>query len=132
MVIKMAISLLNYASQSLAVHPLQYLNTVKRGDIKGNLKAMWNMPYDADPLLEPEFVGLSCGQVILLTQVKQAVRGDGSATDRLLDRMIGRPEQTNKNLNVQGTYKDFMEEVARAEGIIDVDASSAVSDQPEI
>lgn len=109
--------------QKLAVHPAQYLATVKRDDIKANIKAMWLMPYDADPILEPDLVGLTCGQVILMTQIKQAVNGDGAATDRLLDRMIGKPEQTNKNLNLNGSYKDFLEEVAKAEGIIDVDGN---------
>lgn len=102
-------------------HPAQFLSNIKAADVKANIKAMWEIPYDADPILEPEFVGLSHGQVIIAQQFKKAVGGDGESTDRLLDRMIGKPEQTNKNLNVQGTYKDFLEEVGRQEGIIDAD-----------
>lgn len=121
------------SKQKLALHPAQYLASLKRDDVKGNIKAIWSTPYDADPILEPEFVGLTYGQAALLKQMQQAVRGDGASVDRILDRMIGKPEQVNKNLNVQGTYAEFMEQVAKAEGgIIDVDADTAVSDQQEI
>lgn len=113
----------NKKGQMLALHPAQYLATIKQADVKANIKALWCAPYDADPILEPEFVGLTHGQVILMQQMKKAIAGDGESTDRLMDRMIGKPEQVNKNLNVQGTYKDFMEEVAKAEGIIDVDGN---------
>lgn len=109
-------------------HPAQILANIRRDDVKANIKALWCALYDADPILEPDYVGLTYGQVVLLQQVQQAARGDGTATDRLLDRLIGKPEQVNKNLNVQGTYKEFMEEVAKAEGIIDVDARATTSD----
>lgn len=98
-----------------------YLSLVKNDDVKANIKALWNMPYEADEILEPEFVGLTYGQVILFQQIKTAVRGDGQATDRILDRMIGRPEQVNKNLNVSGTYAEWLDQIAKQEGIIDAD-----------
>lgn len=115
-------------NQRLAVHPAQYLATIKKDDVKANIKALWAMPYDADPILEPEFVGLTYGQVIVQQQMIAAARGDGAAMDRILDRMIGKAEQVNKNLNISGSYADFMEQVALKEGIIDVDPSSATSD----
>lgn len=105
----------------------QVLATVKRDDVKSTIRALWSQPYDADPILEPEYVGLTHGQAILFKQMELATKGDGSAVDRLLDRMVGKPEQVNKNLNVQGTYKEFMEEVARQEGIIDVEPSATDS-----
>lgn len=109
--------------QTLALHPAQYLATIKADDVKSNIKAMWLMPYDADPILEPEFVGLTQGQVVLAQQFKAAARGDGAAVDRLLDRMVGKPEQVNKNVNLNGTYKDWLEEIAKAEGIINADGN---------
>jgi hypothetical protein len=108
-------------NQLCATHPAQYLASVKLHDVKGSVKEFWCTPYDADPILEPELVGMSYGQVILFRQFQLAARGVGESVDRLLDRMIGKPEQTNKNLNLQGSYKDFLEEVAKAEGIIDID-----------
>lgn len=109
--------------QLCPVHPAQYLASIKADDVKANIKQFWTMVYDADPILEPECVGLTYGQVIIFRQVQQAVNGSGDATDRLLDRMIGKPEQLNKNVNLNGSYRDFLEEVARAEGIIDVDGT---------
>lgn len=109
--------------QVLAVHPAQYLATIKSSNVKASLTALWDMPYDADPILEPEFVGLTHGQVIMSQQVQQAIRGEGAAVDRLLDRMIGKPEQVNKNLNVNTTYKEFLEEVAKAEGELDTNGN---------
>lgn len=106
--------------QVLAVHPAQMLANIKSHDIKANIKAMWSMPYDADPILEPELMGLSCGQVIIARQIQKAMEGDGTSVDRLMDRMIGKPEQINKNLNLKSTYKEFLEEIAIQEGIIDV------------
>lgn len=107
--------------QVCAVHPMQYLAQVKSDDVKGSIKQFWTMPYDADPILEPELVGLTYGQTILFRQFQLAAKGLGESVDRLLDRMIGKPEQLNKNVNLTGSYKDFLEEVAKREGIIDVD-----------
>jgi len=121
------------SKQRLAVHPAQYLASLKKEDVKGNFKALWCLAYDADPILEPEYVGLTYGQVAIMQQMKQAAKGDGGAMDRVLDRTVGKAEQVNKNLNVQGTYAEFMEMVARAEGgIIDVDPTAATSNQSEI
>lgn len=114
----------------LAIHPAQALAAVKKSDIKANIIALWNTPYDADPILEPEMVGLTHGQVVLMQQVKMAVRGDGAAVDRLLDRMIGKPESINKNLNANMSYKDWLEEVAKQEGIID--ANGRVIENAEV
>ena len=107
--------------QLCSIHPAQYLASVKSEDVKGNIKQFWGMPYDADPILEPELVGLTYGQVILFKQVQDAAKGIGESVDRLLDRMIGKPEQLNKNINVNKSYKDWLEEVAIEEGIIDID-----------
>lgn len=115
------------SKQISAIHPAQMLVNIKKDDVKANIKALWNLPYDADPLLEPECVGLTYGQVIIQQQMKAAIRGDGTAVDRLLDRMIGKPEQVNKNLNVSGSYKDWLEQVAKEEGILDADGK-VVSD----
>lgn len=116
-------------AHKLAVHPAQYLSTLKRDDIKANLRTLWNHPYPADPLLEPEFEGMTYGQVALHQQVIAAARGSLEALTVVLDRLIGKPEQVNKNLNVSGSYADFMEQVAKAEGgIIDVDAHTTTSD----
>jgi len=106
------------------LHPSQYLANLKSQDLKANMQLMLDMPYDADPILEPEFIGMTYRQVIIYRQIQLAVKGDGAAVDRIWDRIEGRPTQVNTNVNVNGTYKDFLTEVARKEGFIDVDATS--------
>jgi len=89
---------------------------------------MWDQPYNACPITEPEFEGMTYGQVILKKQVLYAAGGDPAAFDRVLDRMVGKPLQANVNTNLSGSYKDFLEDVARQEskdnppdGAIDVE-----------
>lgn len=120
---------LSKAKQIQAIHPAQFLALIKQDDVKANIKQFWVMPYDADPILESELVGMTYGQVILFRQIQQAAKGLGESVDRLLDRMIGKPEQLNKNINVNKSYKDWLEEVAISEGIIDVDGR-VVSEGP--
>ncbi|MDE1866580.1 MAG: hypothetical protein KGI08_02570 [Thaumarchaeota archaeon] len=115
------------------MNPAKYLALVKKDDIKGTLKEIWTMPYDADPILEPEFTGLTYGQVILMEQAKRAIGGDGGAVDRILDRLIGKPEQINKNMNISGTYAEWLEQIDKMEKeTIDVEPTTTRSDQPTL
>jgi len=126
------LTLLN--NQLQPVHPAQYLAAVKGVDVQANLKALWDMPYDADPILEPDFIGLTHGQVVMFRQIKLAAEGEGSSVDRVLNRMIGMPVQTTKNLNVRTTYQEYLDEIARKEGLIDAEGRviREVSADPEI
>lgn len=117
----------------LAEHPYATLARLKSDDVKANLKEMCNLPYPADPILEPDYVGLTYLQVMLLRTVERAANGSLDAFDRVLDRMVGKPQQVNTNVNVGATYKDFLDEIARKENIIDIPSSDgARSDSPEI
>jgi hypothetical protein len=111
----------NYRNRQngLSRHPADHLLMVREKDVKGIIRAFWNMPYDGDPLLEPETDGLTVGEVVLLRQITRAAVGDGQATDRILDRLIGKPMQVNANLNATGSYKDFLREIAVKEGLLD-------------
>ena len=125
-------SLLNPRTGQLVMHPAKYLAQIKKDDVKGALKVIWGMPYDADPILEPDFIGLTTGEVIMLVQAKRAIEGDGSAVDRILDRMIGKPEQLNKNLNLTGSYAEWLEQIDKMEkDIVDVESRPINSDQQE-
>lgn len=114
-------SQLNNNGQLQPLHPAQVLAAVKSDNIKATLVQLWSCKYPADPILEPEYVGLTYGQVALLIQTKRAALGDGTALDRILDRMIGKPQTLNTNVNVGASYTDFLDEVAKQEGVIDVD-----------
>lgn len=117
-------------NQLQPLHPGQILAESRSQEIKANLKSLWNMPYPADPVLEPELAGMTYGQVALMRQIIAAANGVGEAVDRVMDRLIGRPAQINTNLNVGASYKDFLDEVARAEGIINVTAVPAGTPDP--
>lgn len=72
------------------------------------IEAALNAPYPADPLLEPDFVGLTNAQVMVIRQVLRAAGGSGDAFDRIMDRLVGKPTNTSKNLNVSASYEDFL------------------------
>ena len=109
----------------LAQHPAEYLAKLKVAttDTRGNIKAVMHMPYPADPLVEPEFVGLTFYQVALIKQAELACIGELNSLEFFTDRDIGKPAQTNVNITTDvETYSSFLEKIARAEGeIIDVE-----------
>lgn len=115
----------------LPVHPAQYLGRIKASEVKSTIEVIWNNPYPACPVLEPEFVGLSYGQVAILKQVLLASQGDPGAFDRVLDRMVGRPLQVNKNMNVNKNYRDFLLDIAVEEGLIVNSEGPGNTDNPQ-
>ena len=110
-----------------AVHPADFLAGIRKGDVRETIAQLWAMPYPADPILEPECDGLTYGQVAVLRQMTAAANGVGEALDRILDRLIGRPVMVNKNLNVQASYKDYLDEIARKEGLLNEGPSDVTS-----
>jgi hypothetical protein len=114
------------ASSPLArsYHPLKYLGDVATTDCRKNLSAIANMPYPADELVEPEFMGLTYFQVAVIKQAEMAARhGSLQALEFLADRILGRPAQVNLNVNTKDSYEDFIRKVAEEEQkYIDVEA----------
>lgn len=105
-------------------HPLKYLSDINATDCRKNLSAITNMPYPADELVEPEFVGLTYFQVAVIKQAENAARhGSLEALEFLADRILGRPAQVNLNVNTKDSYEDFIRKVAEEEQkYIDVEA----------
>lgn len=101
---------------------MEYLVKVRTMPVGEKISTVLNMPYPADPLVEPEFVGLTFSEVAILKQAfLAAVHGSKDALDFLLDRSIGKPQTKNLNVNVNGTYQDFLNQIAEnEEGIINV------------
>ena len=111
--------------QLMAVHPAQYLANIKVAmtDTRGNIKAVMHMPYPADPQLEPELMGLTYYQVGLIKQAGLAAIGELKALEFFTDRDIGKPSQTNLNVSVDAeSYTAFLDRIAKAEGVIDVES----------
>lgn len=108
-----------------AYHPLKYLGSIAATDCRKNLTAIAGMPYPADELVEPEFMGLTYFQVAVIKQVEMAARhGSLGALEFLADRILGRPAQVNLNVNTTESYEDFLRKIAAEEQkIIDVEAN---------
>lgn len=106
-------------------HPLKYLGSVAATDCRKNLSAIANMPYPADELVEPEFMGLTYFQVAVIKQAEMAARhGSLDALEFFADRILGRPAQVNLNVNTTESYEEFIRKVAEEEQkFIDVEAT---------
>ena len=99
-------------------HPASYLAKLKVActDPRASLSAIAHMPYPADPLVEPELMGLSYYQVGLIKQAQLATIGELDSLEFFTDRDIGKPAQVNFNLNSNESYAEFLKRIARAEG----------------
>ena len=106
----------------LGYHPLKYLSSVQSTDCRKTISAIANMPYPADPLVEPEYVGLTYFQVSVLKQAELAARfASLESLEYLSDRIIGKPAQVNLNINAGDSYESFLQKIADAEEkIIDI------------
>ena len=124
----------NYGPLELAIsympameeNPAQYLAKLKIqfNDARGMIGAVAHMQYPADPLIEPELVGLTYYQVGLIRQAQRMGIGSMEAMEFFTDRMIGKPAQVNLNVNTDGeSYTAFLKRIATAEGDI-IDAES--------
>ena len=106
-------------------HPAEYLAKLKLAynDTKGAIGAVAHMPYPADPLLEPELIGLTYYQVGLIRQAQAMGVGSLEALEFFSDRLIGKPAQVNLNVSANAeSYAEFLKRVAIAEGeIIEVE-----------
>jgi hypothetical protein len=100
-------------------HPAKYLESVRATDIRKNINAIACMPYPADPLVEPEYEGLTYFQVAVLKQAELAARfASLESLEFISDRVIGKPAQINLNVNATESYEQFLEKIAEAEEAI--------------
>lgn len=97
-------------------HPLKYLADLPATDCRKQITGIASMPYPADPLVEPEFVGLTYYQVAVIRQAELAARHSSlDALEFISDRIIGKPAQINLNVNTNESYEDFLKKIAEAE-----------------
>ena len=102
----------------MPTHPAEYLAGLKTlpSDARKQIANIAHMPYPADPLLEPEFVGLTYYQVGLLKQAGGMAVGCLDSMEFFTDRLIGRPAQVNLNVNTtRQSYEEFLDTIVRAE-----------------
>lgn len=117
--------------QRLPEHPLQTLCRVRGLRPKQVISTMLELPYPADPILEPDFVGMTYGEVALFRQLQRAAAGSSASLEMLLDRTEGKPVQSNVNVNASVNYQDFLKKLAAEDGeIIDVPATEERERRP--
>lgn len=86
--------------------------------VKKVLQAAASLPYEGEggfPGLDPELFGHTKLEVAMIRLMRQAAGGDLEAIKIILDRLMGKPEQLSKSLEVKGTYKDFLEVLSKKE-----------------
>ena len=112
----------------MPTHPAEYLAKLKTlpSDARKQIANIAHMPYPADPLLEPEYVGLTYFQVGLLKQAGGMALGLIDSMEFFADRLVGKPAQVNVNINTDSeSYSSFLKRIAIAEGeIIDVESEN--------
>ena len=102
----------------MPTHPAEYLARLKTlpSDARKQIANIAHMPYPADPLLEPELVGLTYYQVGLLRQAGGMAVGLMDSMEFFADRLIGKPAQVNLNVNTtRQSYEEFLDTIVRAE-----------------
>lgn len=76
--------------------------------IKDLMRETLNLPYEGS---DPKYQGLTKGEAIILQMVDQASHGDRKARMELMDRLIGRPMQNVKSVNLKGNLADFLDQL---------------------
>lgn len=83
-----------------------------KDNVKKLMEAAASLPYEGEGSwlgLEPELFGHTKLEVMMIRLMKQAASGDMDAIKIVLDRLMGKPEQISKSMEVTGTYKEFLE-----------------------
>ena len=112
----------------MPMNPAEYLAKLKTlpSDARKQIANIAHMPYPADPLLEPEYVGLTYFQVGLLKQAGGMALGLIDSMEFFADRLVGKPAQVNVNINTQAeSYVEFLDRIAKEEEkTIDIEAEN--------
>jgi hypothetical protein len=67
--------------------------------------------------IDKEYYGLSIAEVLFIKMARSAAStGDIKVISALLDRVLGKPKQEVESKNLNMTYQDFLEQLARNEG----------------
>ena len=79
-----------------------------------------SLPYKRTELeielgVDEEYEGKTNGEVALMRLATEAARGNLKAVDMLLDRVTGKPKITTENKNINLTYEDLLDQIAKNE-----------------
>ncbi len=83
---------------------------------------VFSLPYKRTNLekekgIAQEFEGMSNAEVAMIRLADAAAHGDQKALDMLQDRIVGKPMVSTENKNINLTYEDLLDSIAKKEGI---------------
>ncbi len=67
--------------------------------------------------IDEKYEGMTNAEVAMIRLAEEAARGSLKAIDMLQDRIIGKPKISTENKNINLTYEDLLDQIARNEGI---------------
>lgn len=79
---------------------------------------------------ESNYTGMSKGEVAAIRQADAASRGSIQAAEFMFDRILGKPKQAVETLNVNMTYKDFLNTIAHQEDNTTIDVLAVTDSDP--
>ncbi len=66
--------------------------------------------------IDVEFEGMTNAEVAMIRLADSAARGDQKAIDMLQDRIVGKPMVSTENKNINMSYEDLLDVIAKKEG----------------
>ena len=88
------------------------VNRMSPSEISRQILDVVALPYTG---MEPDKFGMTLLEAALFAAAKKAADGDVDALSRLLDRLLGKPQQTV--VTATGTLADFLNQIALQESI---------------
>lgn len=105
---------------------IRYQNVIKKEAITELTKHALSQPYEGEwdeaeqcYKIDPRFVGMTKAEVIEHRLVDKAASGDILAIEKIKDRLLGKPKQQIESKNLNVTYEDYLNELAREEGLVE-------------
>jgi hypothetical protein len=97
---------------------------------KQNLRDIYliaaSQPYVVEDPMDPEFEkydGMTCAEVMVRKEIEAAARaGNVEVAEKIMDRIIGKPERLERRLDVTVNYEEWLK--AQAGPVIGVSPSS--------
>jgi hypothetical protein len=100
----------------------EIVNTPLRSEegMKKLTHALLSSPYEGhicdetgEMLYNEEFAGMTQAEAIQRILISKALSGSIKSAEVLFDRAYGKPKQQNENVNVNVTYEDFLDNLAK-------------------
>lgn len=65
--------------------------------------------------MDPQFEGMTYGEVIIVKQIRKAAEGDQKAAENVIDRILGKPKQALETKSMHMSYSEFLDASAAEE-----------------